>query len=100
MNTSLENQVPKSQEEFQQMSQLLALEFLRVLNGRTIHGGVVLAALMTVHRITATRMPIKTQHDIGFDLGLYAGQLLTAGAQAPNAEPASIPNPPASTKLH
>ena len=75
MSTSqAEPQMTRKQFELQSLD--LAREFLAVLHGRRLSTGVILQAVMEVHRCIARQLPPEVQGDLSMGMAAYAGELL------------------------
>lgn len=83
-----------TREQFELESTALAIGFLSVLSGRTVSSGVVLQAVMEVHRCVARQMPLDAQAELSMAMAAYAGELMQG------LKPAPIPNPSQSANLH
>ena len=83
-----------TREQFELESTALALEFLQVLRGRTLSTGVVLQAVMEVHRCVARKLPVEVHSELSMAMAAYAGELMQG------LPPAPIPSPTQSTNLH
>ena len=65
-----------TREQFDQESSALATEFYAVLQGRTLSAGVVLEALMLLHRLETKRLPPEIRGHLSLAMAAYAGDLL------------------------
>lgn len=74
---------PLTKGEFQQEADALATQFFGVLEGRTLHATVVMAALMQVHFFTGTQLPPDARAAIYRSLATYATDLAHAVACLP-----------------
>lgn len=75
MSTSQE--MPEmTREQFELESMGLAIEFMAVLTGRTLSTGVLLQAVMNVHRCIASQLPAEAQGQLSMAMAAYAGELL------------------------
>lgn len=93
MNTTQE--IPQmTREQFELESAGLAIEFLRVLSGRTLSTGVVLQAVMEVHRCIARQMSVDAQGELSMAMAAYAGELMQG------VPPAPVPNPSQPANVH
>ena len=93
MNTTQE--MPQmTLEQFELESNRLAIEFLEVLSGRTLSTGVVMQAVMSVHRCVASRLPAEAQGQLSMAMAAYAGELMQG------LQPAPVPSPAQSTNFH
>jgi len=81
-------------EEFELESTALAIEFLSVMSGRTVPTGVVMQAVMEVHRCVARQMPLDAQAELSMAMAAYAGELMQG------LKPAPVPNSSQSANLH
>jgi hypothetical protein len=79
----MQTRVPETVQEMELMANDLAREMYSVLQGRTFVTGVLLEALMVLHRGTVRSMPVDAQRDIGFAMAAYAGDLMAT----PYAQP-------------
>ena len=71
-----ETQPAMTVEQFKRQSAELASEFYAVLQGRTVSTGLVLEALMLVHRHITTQLPPEMLGDLSMAIAAYAGELL------------------------
>lgn len=87
------NRVPQSDQELHEMARALVNEMVAPLKGRAGNQGVILYALMLMHRQVVRTLPVQAQRDIGFRLAEYAGDLISAPyqAKAPQHEPHQFP---------
>ena len=83
-----------TREQFELESTALAIEFWAVLRGRTLSVGVVLQAVMEVHRCVASQLPVEDQGQLSIAMAAYAGQLMQG------LPPAPTPSPTQPTNLH
>ncbi|CAB5646417.1 Uncharacterised protein [Comamonas aquatica] len=79
----MQTKVPETVQEMELMANDLAREMYSVLEGRTFVTGVLLQALMVLHRGTVRGLPVDAQRDIGFAMAAYAGELMAT----PHAQP-------------
>lgn len=77
MNTQEMDQ-PRTQAEFEQMSDDMALKIAEVVGDGAIHLGVVLSALLKVHRATFGLLNEDGRRHESFALAAYAGDLVAA----------------------
>lgn len=76
------NRVPQSDQELHEMARALVNEMVEPLKGRAGNQGVILYALMLMHRQVVRTLPVQAQRDVGFRLAWYAGDLISAPFQA------------------
>lgn len=81
-------------EEFELESTSLAIQFLAVLTGRTLPTGVVMQAVMNVHRCVASQLHAEAQRELSMAMAAYAGELMQG------LQPAPFTNPSPSANLH
>ena len=81
-------------EQFELESNRLAIEFLAVLSGRTLSTGLVMQAVMSVHRCVASQLPAEAQGQLSMAMAAYAGELMQG------LQPLPVPSPAQSTNLH
>lgn len=88
------NRIPQSDQELHEMARALVNEMVEPLKGRVGNQGVVLYALMLMHRQVVRSLPVEAQRDIGFHLAGYAGELISAPYQAavPQHKPHQFPS--------
>ena len=82
----IDNRAPQTIQELEQMGAALAKEMCAPLTDRVINTGVILQALMTMHRVAVRRLPAGAQRDIGFAMANYAGELIATPYAAPGPE--------------
>ena len=75
MDTQEMNQ-PRSLAEFEQLSDDMALKLAEVVGDGRIHLGVVLSALLKLHRATVSLLDEDGRRHESFALAAYAGDLL------------------------
>lgn len=71
----LNNRIPVDLDEFSAMADQLAHEFLAVMNGRQLHSGVLLAALLDVHQTVVHRLSDEGQQSAATALQSYCNAL-------------------------
>lgn len=76
---------PETVQEMELMANDLAREMFSVLQGRTFVTGVLLQALMVLHRGAVRSMPVEAQRDIGYVMAAYAGDLMATPYVQPEA---------------
>lgn len=81
-------------EQFELESTSLAIQFLAVLIGRSLPTGVVMQAVMNVHRCVASQLSVEAQGQLSMAMAAYAGELMQG------LPPAPVPSPTQSTNLH
>ena len=88
------NRIPQSDQELHEMARALVNEMVEPLKGRVGNQGVILYALMLMHRQVVRSRPVEAQRDIGFLLAGYAGDLISAPSQAavPQHKPHQCPS--------
>ena len=74
-------------EQFELESNRLAIEFLADLSGRTLSTGVVMQAVMNVHRCVASQLPAEAQRELSMALAAYAGELMQGLPPVPFTNP-------------
>jgi hypothetical protein len=72
----MQTKVPETVQVMELMANDLAREMYSVLQGRTFVTGVLLQALMVLHRGAVRSMPVEAQRDIGYAMAAYAGDLM------------------------
>lgn len=87
------NRVPQSDQELHEMGRALVNAMVEPLKGRVGNQGVILYALMLMHRQVVRSLPLEAQRDIGFRLAGYAGDLISAPYQdaTPEHKPHQFP---------
>ena len=75
------------------MANALAQEMVAPLKGRKGNHGVILHALMLMHRQVVRTMSAEHQREVGYELAGYAGQLIAVPHEAstPRHEPHQFP---------
>lgn len=63
-------------EQFELESTSLAIQFLAVLTGRSLPTGVVMQAVMNVHRCVASQLSVEAQRQLSMAMAAYAGELI------------------------
>lgn len=99
MSASPEVKLPKSLDELYALSAELVRKFYQVLEDHPVHAGVVLHALMAMHRMTVQTLPQEEQRLIALSLGVYASLLpIEPRGVEPAETSVSVPN--LSTTMH
>lgn len=76
MSNMQDMEQPRSQAEFDQMVDDLAIKIAEVFGDGTVHIGVVLSALLQVHRVTVSLLDEDGRRHESFAVAAYAGDLL------------------------
>lgn len=84
---------PRSQAEFDQMVDEMAIKVAEVFGDGTVHIGVVLSALLQVHRATVSLLDEDGRHHESFAVAAYAGDLLASYFTADAQNRAATPSP-------
>lgn len=71
----LNNRRPTDLDDFSAMANQLAHEFWGVLNGRNLHSGVILAALIDVHQAVVRGLSEQGQQSAASALSSYSSAL-------------------------
>lgn len=76
MRMDLNNRKPQDMDEFSAMTSQLARELHAALDGRNLHAGVLLAALIDVHQTVALTLSEEGQQSAAVALRSYSDALL------------------------
>lgn len=79
-------------EQFELESTSLVIQFLAVLTGRTLPTGVVMQAVMSVHRCVASQLPVEAQGELSMAMAAYAGELMQGLPPTPFTNSSQSPN--------